>query len=1025
MKHLYSLLLLLLLGVPLFAQITVTGKITDNKGESLPGVSVTLKGTTTGVISDADGAYSISAPADGTLVFSFIGFKSAEVSINSRTVLNTQLEEDLTSLDEVVVIGYGVQKKSVATASISKVDAKKLEGFSVQRVDQMLQGQVSGVIFKGSSGQPGSSQNIFIRGVGTNGNNNPLIIIDGLNANDGALAALNPADVESIQVLKDGASTAIYGARAANGIIMVTTKKAKAGEASFNYNFYYGWQQPWKVPQVLNSEQYIEAINEKYGNDGTTPQVGYPTFPTSTDGSTTNSKWMDKIFETSPTQTHNLSISKGSETGNFMASLSYFAQDGVIAPDKSNASRITGRVSFDQKINQFLAFGQQLNFVHATNERIGDNNVFGSPISEALVYDPITSYYDENGTYGFAQSHYVQKEYINPLSQIFITNNATAQDYFYGHTYLSITPMKGLTIKSDVGVDYNNYSGKGFSPNYTFYDTQGNQLPVMSAQNSVYEYSSKVFIWQWENYATYTKSIGKHNGEVTLGTTIRERSQKEFSASGGGIAPEVQFDPNYWYMNTLPDSLMQSGSRADEDEILVSGFGRLMYNYDEKYLATFTIRRDGSSKFGSNNRYGIFPSASVGWVVSRESFWNIKPVSFLKVRASYGVNGNDRIGNLRFLPLTGKLGVYPFGKPGAQTMYDAVANLASPNPDLQWEESKQLDIGFEAGLFNDQVTFEFDYYHKTTSGLLMAQTIPRMQGNNPPDGNVGEVVNKGIEIEINYRKNFGPVGFTAGMNVTTLKNEVTKVTEGGYVAGYTWPIRNSQITRMQVGDPIGYFRGYETSGIFKSLDDVFGHVNNDGDPLQPNAKPGDLRYVDVNNDGVINDSDITNIGKPWADVMLGLNLGATYRGFDVRILFAASIGNDIYRSFERQDVPLNNYTTEWLDRWSESNPNGSYPRLTAADPNGNSRASSFYVEDGSYLRLKNLQIGYSVPRKLLDKVALKNCRIYASFDNLLTLTGYSGFDPEIGTDGWILDTSIDKGYYPQLKTMGFGLNITF
>ncbi len=1025
MKHFYSLLLLLLLGVPSFAQTTVTGKITDGKGESLPGVSVALKGTSTGVISDADGGYSISAPADGTLVFSFIGFKSAEVPINGRTVIDTQLQEDVTSLDEVVVIGYGVQKKSVATAAISKVDSKKLEGFSVQRLDQMLQGQVSGVIFKSSSGQPGSGQNIMIRGVGTNGNNNPLIIIDGVNANDGALAALNPADVESLQVLKDGASTAIYGARAANGIIMVTTKRAKPGEATFSYNFYYGWQQPWKVPQVMNSDQYVKLINEKYANDGSSPQAGYPTFPTSTDGSTTNSRWMDKLFETSPTQTHNLSISKGTENGSVMASLSYFAQDGVIAPEKSNASRITGRFSIDQNINKFLTFGQQINFAHATNERIGDNNVFGSPISEALVYDPITPYYDENGTYGFAQSPYVQKEYINPLSQIFITNNSTAQNYINGHVYLALNPAKGLTFKTDLGVDYNNYTGKGFSPNYTFHDTNGNTLPVMAAQNSIYEYSSNVFFWQWENYVTYAKSIGQHNAEITVGTTIRERSQSEFSGSSQGIAQEVQFDPNYWYMANTPDSLKRSSSRADEDEVLASVFGRLMYNYDERYMATFTLRRDGSSKFGPNNRYGIFPSASVGWIVSKESFWNVNPVSFLKVRASYGINGNDRIGNMQFVSLIGKLGVYPLGKPGAQTMYDAFGNLSLNNPDLKWEESRHFDVGLEAGLFNDQLTFEIDYYHKTTSGLLMAKTVPIIVGNNPPTGNVGEVVNSGIEIETNYRRNFGAVGFTAGLNVTTLKNEVTKVTEGGFVSGYTWPIRNFQITRMQVGDPIGYFRGYQSAGVFKSVEDVFSYINSDGNPLQPNAKPGDLKYVDVNKNGSIDEGDITNIGKPWADVMIGVNLGATYRGFDIRALFSASIGNDIFRSFERQDVPMNNYTTEWLDRWSESNINGSYPRVTAADPNNNSRASSFYVEDGSYLRLKNLQIGYSIPRKVLDKALIKNCRVYASFDNLLTLTGYSGFDPEIGNDGWILDTSIDKGYYPQLKTMGFGLNITF
>lgn len=1022
MRKFYSLVLLLLLGTAAFAQTTVTGKVTDSKGDGLPGASVSVKGTTTGVITDADGKYTTSAPSDATLVFSFIGFKTVEKSVENRTTINVTLEEDLTALDEVVVLGYGVQKKSVATASISKVDAKKLQGFGNQRVDQILQGQVAGVIFKSPSGQPGSASNILIRGVGTNGNNNPLIIIDGVNANDGALAALNPNDIESIQVLKDGASTAIYGARAANGVIMVTTKKAAAGEASFNYSFYYGFQQPWKTPSVLNSKQYVDIINEKYANDGLALPSGFPS--TLAPGSP-NSRWMNKIFETAPTQTHNLSILKGTETGNVAASLSYFSQDGVIAPKKSNARRLTGRFSVEQKINKFLTFGQQINYAHATNERIGENNTFGSPISEALVYDPLTPYYDPNGTFGFAQSPYVQKEYINPLSQIFVTNNISRQDYVIGHTYLGVTPIQGLTLKTDLGIDYNYYTGKGFTPNYTFRDTNGGTLPVTNPINGIYEYSSKVFFWQWENFATYSKDLGKHHGEVTVGTTLRERSQGEFSASSQGIREEVQFDPNYWYINNTPDSLKRSSSRADEKEVLVSAFTRLMYNFDEKYLFAFTIRRDGSSKFGVNNRYGIFPSVSAGWVVSKEAFWNFEPISFLKLRTSYGVNGNDRIGNMQFVSLVEKLGIYPFGKPFSQTIYDAYANRALDNPNLKWEESKQFDVGLEMYLLDDRITLEVDYYNKKTSGLLMPMTVPIIVGNNPPIGNVGEVVNSGIEIEANYRQNFGGVGFSAGLNVTTLKNEVTKVTEGGYVSGYFWPVRNSEITRMQVGEPIGYFRGYKAAGVFRSQNEILGYINSSGNKLQPNAKPGDLKFVDVNKDGKIDDGDITNIGKPWADVMIGVNVSANYKGFDVKMLFAASIGNDIYRSYERQDVPLNNYTTEWLDRWSESNPNGSYPRVTGSDPNGNSRASSFFVENGSYLRLKNLQIGYTLPGKILDKLAMRNLRVYASFDNLLTITGYSGFDPEIGTDGWILDTAIDKGYYPQLKTMGFGLNVSF
>lgn len=1020
MRKFYFLLLLVLLGTTAFAQTTVTGKVTDSKGDGLPGVSVALKGTSTGVISDADGSYSISAPVDGVLNFSFVGFKSTEASIDGRTKIDIILEEDLTSLDEVVVIGYGVQKKSVATSPVSKVDAKNLGNFSNQRLEQILQGQTPGVMIKPSSGQPGSLININVRGIGTNGNSNPLIIIDGINANDGALAALSPSDVESVQVLKDGASAAIYGARAANGVILITTKKAKAGESSISFDTFYGIQKPWSMPKVLNSSQYVELITEKYANSTQTLPNGFPTQETIPH----NSDWINKIVQPASTQTYQLSLRKGTEDGHINASLSYFDQEGIIAPKKSNAKRITGRFSTEQKINEFFSYGQNALFVHATNERIGENNAFGSPLSEALVYDPLTPFYDPNGTFGFAQSPYVQKEYLNPLSQIFITNNSTMQNGIIGSAFVKVKPIKNLTINSSVGIDYQYYTGKGFTPSYKFYDTQGSQLNLTNDLNDIYEYSSKQFIWQWENYAEYAKTFGKHAVQATLGTTMRQTTGSSFGASSSGIPEEVQFNRNFQYIDNTPDSLRRSNSSGQEKISLASVFGRLIYSYDEKYLFTAILRRDGSTNFGPNNRFGLFPSVAVGWVVSQESFWTFDAIDFLKVRANYGVNGNDRIRSLAFASVIGNTGAYPFGKPGSQTIYNGLSSAFADNKDVKWEESRQFDAGIEVGLLDDRLTIELDYYRKKTYNLLMDATVLDLNGfNGPPIANVGEVINKGFELEANYKQNFGPVVFGAGLNLTTLDNEVTKVTENGYIDGYTWPVRNTVITRMEVGRPIGYFRGYKTAGIFNSEDEVFSHINSSGQRLQPNAHAGDIKFVDVNKDGVIDSRDITEIGSPWAKVMIGLNLSASYKGFDVRALFSASLGNDIYRSYERQDVALNNYTTDWLDRWTPENTNASYPRLTLNDPNNNSRPSDFYVENGSYLRLKTLQIGYSVPKSILDKIRLTRLRAYVTFDNLLTITGYTGFDPEIGNSGWILDTGIDKGFYPQLKTMGFGLNI--
>ncbi|MBX2963062.1 MAG: TonB-dependent receptor [Cyclobacteriaceae bacterium] len=1004
-----------------WAQLTVTGKVTDATGQPIPGANVQLKNTMMGTTTDADGNYSLEAPSAGVLIFSFIGYQTTELNISGKTQINVTLEEDVLALSEIVVIGYGVQKKSVATASMSKVESADLKGFSSARVDQIMQGQVAGVTFKSASGQPGSAQNIFIRGVGTNGNNNPLIIIDGVNSNDGLLAALNPDDIESIQILKDGASTAIYGSRAANGVIMVTTKKAKAGDANLNYSFFYGIQQPWKVPEMMDASQYVTAIREKYAAGNTPLPPGFPDH-----GSiSTNTNWMQTIFEPASTQTHQLSVSKGSETSSTFASLSYFDQKGIIAPDKSNAQRITARLNSEQQINAYISFGQTLFFNHSQNERIPENNAFGSPISDALVYDPLTPVFDENGTFGFAQSPYVQKEYLNPLSRIFISNNRTSQDGLLGNIFLKISPFKNFFFKTDFGIDYNYYNGEGFAPSYNFFDTNGNQLPLTNELNDVYRYTSNVFIWQWENYMNYAYDQGKHHAVFTLGTTAREQSSSGFSGSSSGIPEEVQFNPNFQFIDNTPDSLRRSSGSASEREALLSFFGRINYNFDERYLFSASYRIDGSSKFGANNRFGFFPSVSAGWVISREQFWSVSQISFLKLRTSYGVNGNDRIGNLGYASLIGITGAYQFGKPGNQTIYQGLSSLFLDNPNLRWEESKQFDLGLEIGLLDDRLTIEFDYYRKTTSNLLMAATTALYIGNRPPTANVGEVVNQGFEMEANYRKHFKDVLFNIGFNATTLTNKVTQVTDNGFIDGYTWPVRNTVITRMEVGQPIGYFRGYRTGGVFNNQSEIFSYINSNGDPIQPNAKPGDLKFIDVNGDGIIDEKDITNIGKPWPDFILGLNLSASYKGFDARILFSASIGNDIFRSYERQDVPNNNYQVEWLNRWTESNPNGSYPRLTTADTNNNSRPSDFYVEDGSYLRLKTLQLGYTLPAKIISKAKMKTLRLYAAIDNLLTLTGYTGLDPEIGSSGWILDTSIDKGFYPQLKTVGFGLNASF
>lgn len=1013
------LVLLLLTSFAGFAQSVVKGTVVDDKGQTLPGVSVLVKGTTQGTVTDIDGAFTLnSVPGDGVLVFSFIGYLTKEVAVAGQTNFDVTLEVDVTTLEEVVVVGYGTQKKSVATASIAKVEAKDLAGFSVARVDQMLQGQVAGVTFKNTSGQPGSGMNIFIRGVGTNGDNRPLIIVDGIVVNDQILQSLNPADIESIQVLKDGASAAIYGSRAANGIIQVTTKKGIEGQSTLSYSANYGVQQPWRVPELLNAQQYVELLTEKYEAGGTALPADFPTASTIS----ANTDWMDRIFETGSVQSHSLSFSSGSKNGSVLASLSYFKQNGVIAPEKSNFERVTARINATQKVNDFLGFGANVFVMRSANNRIPENSEFGTPIADALVYDPTTPALNADAQYGFAQSPFVQKEYMNPLSRIFISNTRNHADEVLGNVFLKVTPIKGLTLTSDIGADLQYFHERGFTPSYAFTSASFNEI------NDIYQNFRREYRWQWENYATYGKAFGKHNTEFTVGTTMQVRDAGTgFGGSSSGIPVDVQFDENFWYINQTADSARRSHSYGAARQALGSVFGRVNYNYDEKYLATVTLRRDGSTQFGENYRYGIFPSVSVGWVASREAFWPQMAMNFFKFRAGYGVNGNDRIESLVFGSTIRISGAYPFGRPGNEVVVNGLSSTRPPNPNVKWEESRHLNIGFEAGFWNDMLTLEVDYYNKNTYDLLMTNSILDSHGfPDEPIANVGGVTNKGIEIETNFRKSFGDVGVHIGFTAATLKNEVTEMSSD-YIEGYTWPIRNTPITRMELNRPIGYFRGYQTAGIFTSEDDVFAHINSEGDPLQPNAQPGDLIFVDTNEDGVIDELDKTEIGKPWADVTLGLSTSVTFRGFDFRALFAASIGNDIYRSYERQDVVNNNYSTEWLNRWSEANPGGTYPRLTTSDLNNNSRPSDFYVEDASFLRLRNIQLGYSLPKSILSKLKLTSLRVYASADNILTITGYTGFDPEIGigASNWILDTGIDKGFYPQMKTVSGGINLSF
>ena len=1020
-KILLYFIAMLTYSMSLGQSISVSGRVTSVDGP-VPGTNVVVKGTNVGTVTDVDGYYQLDVPDENSiLVFSFVGYESKEVIVGTQTVIDVQLADNFTELGEVVVIGYGEQKKSVSTGAIASVGKEQLEGLNFQRVEQTLQGQVSGVYVAPSSGQPGSSQTVIIRGVGTNGNNSPLYVVDGLVTDD--ISNINPADIASMEVLKDAASTAIYGARGANGVIMVTTQKGSSDKVSLEYNGFVSSSRPWRLPTMMSSDQYVTAIREKFANSNATgtlaadfPQVG---------DTNENTNWMDEVVSPGLTQNHAISIGKSGDKNSYFISLGYWDQDGVVGGDKSNFKRYTARFNSKSTINKYIALGENLSITHTQRKSVPENDAFASVLADAFNYDPLTPIHTDynDSTYGFAISPYVGKEYINPFARTFITNSSNRMDRVQGNVFAEVSPIEGLKFRSDFGVDYTYTYDHSFSPTYYF------RGDFQNVNNSAFQGYYSGFTWQWENYVSYSKNFNNHNIDVVVGMSAREYNGEYAGGSRQNIPLSQQLDPNWWYIDAGVDTTDTNYGGANVREAIQSYFGRALYNYKEKYLVTASIRRDGSSKFGPNNRYGVFPSFSAGWVFSEEDFFNVPFIDFAKFKASWGVNGNDRIESLQYTSVvSNNRYTYQFGRPNNEVQYFGEAPDAISNPNIKWEESVQWDIGVELDFLQGKLGADIDYYSKRTRDLLMTGVIPGLVGNNAPILNTGEMLNQGLELGLTYQDEWNELTFSGGLNVTMNKNKAVKVAgegENPFIEGYSWPVRNFTITRMTQGLPVSHFRGYKTDGVFSSQSEVFAYINGNGDLIQPDAKAGDIKFVDVNNDGVIDEDDITDIGKPWADVIIGMNLNFGYKGFDLRILINSSIGNDLYKVYERQDVSYNNYQDTWLDRWTETNPNGSYPRLVLNDLNRNQRPSDFYVEDASFLRIRNLQLGYSVPKAILDKLLIQRARIYVSFDNLLTLTGYTGFDPEIGTYGWILDTGIDKGFYPQNKSIGAGLNLTF
>ncbi len=1033
-KVLIGLLSFLCISMTWAQELTIKGKVIDTNNEPLPGVNVFVQGTTQGTITDIEGNYSLMVPsAESVIVFKFIGYRDQEIVVGSQTTINATLETDNIGLDEVVAVGYGVKKKSVVTGAISSLNTDDLMQSKPANVNQALNGRAAGVVVSPSSGQPGSTPRVVIRGVGTNGNSNPLYIVDGLPMSD--MNAINPNDVESMEVLKDATSAAIYGARAANGVILITTKKGKPGKATLTYDGFYGVQKAYNVPEMANSTQYIQMMKEFRDNDG----EAYPDWINDLDPSV-NTNWFDAITNIAPVTEHNISSTFGGENGSTLLSVGYRNQDGIIGGDKSFFKRYSARVNTNQKITNWMTVGANVNVLHIDKNSVSTGTNGYNPAYYAFHMDPTTPVKAGPGTshpnypeytsrgYGVSQVPHSRMWNANQFMEVVDANGFNKTDRLYGNTFLQIEPIKNLIIKTDFAADISNNNRRSYTPEY-YYNSQ-----ISNDNSAVNQNSARSTFWQWENTITYSHSFNDHNLTGLLGTTAAETTYEYLSGRRQNYAPDAEFNSNYWYLKFGEVDGQTNDGSANPINAIASVFGRVSYDYKNKYMAEVVVRRDGSTNFGPENKYAVFPGVSAGWNVSSEDFWDINNFDMLKLRFSWGQNGNQAIDPFSFTSTIANEYYYTLG-PNANILPGS-APTSLVNPDVIWETSEQLNFGADMVFFGSELRVSLDYYQKLTKDLLLRPVIEAVRGNEAPFYNLGEVANNGFEMQVSYNKRWGDFRFGVDANASYLKNEVKAVgNANGYVDGSQGHSTAVTITRMEEGHPLGYFYGYKTLGIFQDQAQIDNYKYADGTLIQPNARPGDLIYQDTNGMDGIEGDDRVNIGNPWPKWTYGVNLSAGWKEIDFSMFMTGKADLDVMAFHYRPESYAHaNLPTFYMDAWKQKGDNTDIPRLSASDPNGNfTNPSDFFVYDASFLKIATIELGYNLPQSILSKLNLAKVRVYAAVDNVAIFTKYPFFDPEVGSmqnkegsnDTEILATGIDRSIYPQARTSRIGLTVSF
>ncbi len=999
------------------ADTPISGTVLDEKGVGLPGVTVVLKGTSVGATTDGEGRFTLRIPSGttgATLVISSVGYNRQEVVVGEQTTLSIKLAPSAQALDEAVVIGYGSQEKRTVTNAVTTVQGAELSKLTVADVGSALQGKAAGVTVVGAGSEPGTTPQILIRGISTINGNSPLYVVDGLPVND--INYLNPKDVATLTVLKDAASAAIYGSRAANGVVLITTKAGTVSAPVITVDATYGVSNATKVPKMASASEYARIMNLAATNSGLPAVYANP------DQYTQTTNWWDQIKQRGITQNYSLGLSGGSDKVLYSTGLSYFKERGLVRG--SDFDRLVLRVKSQYQAAKRVKVGQDLN-ISVTNQSYLNS---GSLFRDAFNDDPITSARVDRNTGNPYDNYGASPTDIgNPLAVVERNDDRRNQYFLVGTVYANYEPIPGLVAETRFGTNTNFYERNSFSPFYTIDANERNQVNSVTSEHNINLY------WNNTNTLTYTKSLGDHNFTALAAATFEKFSNRPLSGSGQAI-PSNAFSLRY------PDAATTAFNATGRtyENTIASLIGRLTYDFKGRYLLSASVRRDGASVFPTNNRYGTFPSLSAGWLISDEEFMkSFDALNFLKLRASWGRVGNQNISNLTNAAYTGTFSKTYYVTGDDRTAQVAVIQSNVPNPNVKWETVEDYDLGLDFGFFSNKLTATFDVFRRNTTDMLMFQSLPAHAGNGylSPVTNVGSMKTNGLDFTVGYAESKGDFTYGLSVNATRAISRIGTLANGQALYSGNTPIFGRP-SKTEEGGYVGAFYGYQTQGIFQTQADVDAYRSASGALIQPNAKPGDFKFADLNGDGVIDAKDQQYIGNPMPKMTFGVNLNLGYKGFDLQASLIGSLGNDVVNAnkgwWYSGSYNYNKIAGLQDMAWNGAGTNNSVPRITANDNNQNlTRFSNFYVEDGSYARLRNLQIGYTFRKEMMSALHMGSLRLYVSGQNLLTFTKYSGVDPEIGygrsyTDGSsALNRGVDLGNYPTMRTYLVGANIAF